>query len=187
MGEDFEAVAARDRDQRDAGVLRGAHGERGRRRDGDDDRRADASPPSAPVSTETRLVSSTTPCSAAMALARQARRRACRARCGGRRPRAAQRAAPAAIQKAAAWTARVSLIERLRGAAARPSPSDQGVGVHRSGRCRRVGSDAHRLLQALDAAEAAAGRAGHDSGGARHRLRCRRAARAACGARCRAS
>ena len=145
VGEDLEAVAAGDRDERDAGGLRGADR---RARSAPRRRRSTArrsSPPSAPSRPTRGCVSSTMPPRADDRRRATARRRACRARCGGRHPRAARRAPRPARQKAAAWTACVCAIERL----ARRERRERrmicaGVKV---GRRRTRGSGAHRLAR----------------------------------------
>ena len=122
------------------------------------------------ISTETRLVSSSTPSATATPLARQ--------RAGQLVERivpadilAHARRARAAVPEAAACTARVSLIEHLCAAAAPPSRRMISAGVEVAPPTD-VRQRPHRLVEALDAAEPAAGRAG-EATPARRRSRVR--------------
>ena len=110
------------------------------------------------ISTETRLVSSTMPSPAASRRA-PARRRACRARCAGRHPRARRRGRCAGVQNAAACTARVSMLSVCSGANACHRRHDLAA-VRTTGPCGTIAAGRTASAIDFDAAEAAAGRAG---------------------------
>ena len=153
-GVHVEAVAADEPDERQPGPAGGVHGERGRRADGDE--RAEAGGPRLLHHLHRRPAADEQPAAGGRQLAGRAaaRRRPCRRRCGGRRPRGSAGSSPSRSNAAAACTAPVvgeqalavehpvghggehRGVDRLGSAAAAPA----GRAARRSGRCRTTRS-----------------------------------------------
>ena len=160
MGEDLEAVAARDADSVMPAASAVRTRERGRRRHGDDDGRADhrrllhhldrdaaGSSSDQPAAAPTCACARRAPASLSSALWRP--------------DVLAQRheALRSGVQKPAACTARVSRLSACAGASAASAAHDlvrRETAASPSTHARRL----HRLAEAVDAAEAAAGRPG---------------------------
>ena len=114
-------------------------------------------------STDTRLVSSTMPSLADVRRPAPARRPACRAHCGGRRPRAA-RLGRAPASRMPRRGLRASDVDCLRGATSSIAAMiSRGVKI---APVRRRSAAGARLLRDFDAAQSAAGRPA-DAGAAR--------------------
>ena len=155
MGEDLEAVVARDGDERDAGGLGRADRQGSRRRNGDEDTGAPIIAAFCTSSTETRLVSTTMPSLDVSPCGAPGRRRACRARCGGRRPRAAQRGPPSGSRRR-----RHGRRGCPGSASGRAGSGRQGIGnsrpVEQPAPCPPSAAGACASASDLDAAKAAA-------------------------------
>ena len=182
MGENLKAVIARDRDS----VMPAASAVRTASAVGADTATISGTPSAAVFctsSTETRLVSSTMPDASGHALARE------------RAAQLVERIVPADVfaqgdeagslrQNAAAWTARVCRFRSCRGRKRVQRPHDV-AGAEGASAFVHARHRPHRFGEALDAAQAAAGRPGQVPPPFGERVR-RAARRATCAARCRA-